>query len=402
MEKNKHRNCPICDHAYSNTLKEIQLEVIDDFILPTEYSIVACLNCGHVFNDVEYNDNYVEYYSNYQDISNFSVPTRENSDLSEVKLESRYLGTANFIENFCDLDQEAQILDVGCSYGGVLLHLKEKKFQNLHGLDLDSKSLDNLRKANISTTIGSIFDENIEALNTKFDLIILGHILEHLHNPQKALQNVEKWLKPNGKILIEVPDLIQYPETSPFPSFYAEHEHINHFGLISLMNLMRGYKLTASYANHIFALIPNFPCLHAVFEKGDMTNQLIYSSNDEIAMRNCLSEPNQYGKIVLNNVKKLDNRQIILWGAGMYAYRLLTHTELKNKNIVAIVDMSEEKLGKKIINHEITKVESISQYPNAVIVICSTTKCDDILRTIEINQFTNDVIIPFIEGGNYD
>lgn len=402
MSKSLNRICPVCDHNEVKVLSKINLAVIEDFPLPKAYDLVACSKCGHVFNDVAYTEHYNDYYSNYQEVSNFSVPTKDGSDTPENKLESRYLDTAKFIGYFGDVNKNDHILDVGCSYGGVLLHLQEMGHENLYGMDLDRKSLEHLNQFGIQTIRGSIFDEQLDQLNGKFDLIILGHILEHLERPRAAIENVEKWLKPNGKIVVEVPDLLQYPMTSPFPGFFAEHEHINHFSLTALMNLMQNYQMKASYANRIFALIPNFPCIHAVFEKSEIKSKLIYSENDEVAMRTCMEVPNQYGRIVLDNIERLGNREVILWGAGMYAYRLMTHTAITEKIIIAVVDKSKNKHGKKVMDIEIQDVDFIKKAPHAVIVICSTTKCDDILRMIKENQFENEIIVPFIEGGKYD
>lgn len=399
MSGTNYRNCPICNEKRVKNISDINLEVIEDFLLPTEYSIVACSNCGHVYNDVEFTNGYTEYYSNYQDVSNFTVPDENDHDY--MSMESRYLKSAVFIDNYCEIDKSDKVLDVGCSYGGLLINLKKMSYDNLYGLDMDDKSLENLKNNGISVKRGSIFDV-INDFEGSFDLIVLGHILEHLHNPKAAIENVSKWLKPNGKILIEVPDLLQYPATSPFPGFFAEHEHINHFSLISLMNLMDDYRLVASYSDRIYALIPNFPCLRAIFEKCNLKNEVIYSKNDEIAMEKSLTTPNEYGEIVVENIDSIKNDEIIIWGAGMYSYRIMTHTNVKNMNIVAIVDKSQSKHGKMVLGRSIKDTTLVKRFPNAVILVCSTTKCNEIIEDIRANGYENRVVIPFIKEDKND
>ena len=41
--------------------------------------------------------------------------------------------------------------------------------------------------------------------DTKFDLISMFHVLEHLENPVRDLSHLGKFLKSNGKLVIEVP-----------------------------------------------------------------------------------------------------------------------------------------------------------------------------------------------------
>lgn len=47
-----------------------------------------------------------------------------------------------------------------------------------------------------------------ENFNTsrKYDVIVLGHVLEHVENPIELLKKVKTWVKPNGLILAAVPN----------------------------------------------------------------------------------------------------------------------------------------------------------------------------------------------------
>jgi 2-polyprenyl-3-methyl-5-hydroxy-6-metoxy-1,4-benzoquinol methylase len=40
----------------------------------------------------------------------------------------------------------------------------------------------------------------------KFDNIILGHVLEHVENPQEVLALIKNWVKPDGINLCAVPN----------------------------------------------------------------------------------------------------------------------------------------------------------------------------------------------------
>lgn len=47
--------------------------------------------------------------------------------------------------------------------------------------------------------------ETVE-LKSKYDAIVLGHVLEHVEDPQHILKKIKKWLQPNGIVLCAVPN----------------------------------------------------------------------------------------------------------------------------------------------------------------------------------------------------
>jgi len=393
--KENNRQCPICDSSNKRQIKHIKNVVPDDFMLPSEYDIVVCNNCGFVFNDVPDSKCYADYYSKYKENTNFSIPSEPSYVNTKVKRENRYFSSVDFIKNNAKISQSAAILDIGCSFGGILTILKNEGFSNLFALDLDTISIGCLREIGINSREGSIFSEDIPEYTKKFDLIILGHILEHLHEPKKAISNISKWLKNDGKVFIECPDLYQYPKTSPFPGFFAEWEHINHFSIVSLMNLMNNYSLRSYRTGTIYALIEEFPCLYAFFEKSDEINELCKTKNDEISMLKSLSIPTEQGAKTLVNIEKLKGNNIAIWGAGQYCYMLLSNTSLSNCNIQYIVDKDEKKHGKSILGVEIMGPQILKDF-NGTIVVCSTTAKEYIVSDIQKMGLTNDVAIPFI------
>jgi SAM-dependent methyltransferase len=368
--------------------------VPDDFILPSKYEIVACSHCGFVFNDVPNSRSFDEYYANYKENTNFTIPSEAAYSLTKEKRESRHVISANFIENTTEIDKTASILDIGCSFGATLSTLQKKGFTNLNALDLDSTSIHYLRQIGINSKVGSIFSENIPEFENKFDLIILAHILEHLYEPQKAITNIKKWLKPNGKIFIECPDLYQYPDTSAFPGFFAEWEHINHFSIISLMNLFCDFRLRRYDTGTIYALIEDFPCLYMIFEKDEKDRHICKTENDAIAMLESLLIPNEKGKKLLSNLENIKDKEICLWGAGQYCYMLLSHTILSEKKIRFIVDKDTKKHGKRILGIKITSPEILRDF-KGTIVICSSTAQEFIQNDIRMMGLTNEVLIPF-------
>ena len=56
----------------------------------------------------------------------------------------------------------------------------------------------------------------------KFDLITIFHVLEHLENPVRDLSCLAGFLKPDGKLVIEVPNIL-YPDMAFSHKWHPGH-----------------------------------------------------------------------------------------------------------------------------------------------------------------------------------
>lgn len=112
----------------------------------------------------------------------------------------------NQIKN--NLDDNINILEVGCSLGGTLLYLKNKyKRANVYGIELNQSVCEIIK--NIFPTISNDI-ENIDLPYEEdyFDYIIFADVLEHLKDPWKVLMNMKKYLKKDGYIIASIPNIM--------------------------------------------------------------------------------------------------------------------------------------------------------------------------------------------------
>jgi SAM-dependent methyltransferase len=96
------------------------------------------------------------------------------------------------------------ILDVGCG-GGLFLNMLAARGRPVVGLDfsLDAAVIawqDNAVPAVCSTLSRSPFPPNSCAAVTMF------HVLEHLYNPNSYLESAHELLRPNGRLIVQVPN----------------------------------------------------------------------------------------------------------------------------------------------------------------------------------------------------
>lgn len=96
------------------------------------------------------------------------------------------------------------ILELGPAEGLMTKHLVELDSQltAIEGSEVFASEL--LKKYPQIKVINSLFED--AEVNSKFDNIILGHVLEHVENPKVVLEKVKSWLKPNGVVICAVPN----------------------------------------------------------------------------------------------------------------------------------------------------------------------------------------------------
>lgn len=97
------------------------------------------------------------------------------------------------------------ILDVGVGPGYVLSRLlKHHSPRAIHGIDFSEVAIDNCRQL---MSQGEFSVRNIyDPLPGKYDVVFCTEVLEHLENPDAALNRILKALNPRGVAILTVPD----------------------------------------------------------------------------------------------------------------------------------------------------------------------------------------------------
>ena len=102
-------------------------------------------------------------------------------------------------ESYKEFISGSEILDFGCGRGGFI-QLSNKISKRSVGLELNKTNREYLNNIGIQciNTLSELNDD-------KFDLITLNHVFEHLNDPINILVELQKYLKNDGIIIIEVP-----------------------------------------------------------------------------------------------------------------------------------------------------------------------------------------------------
>ncbi len=138
--------------------------------------------------------------------------------------------------------EEKKLLDVGCGTGDFLKIAKENNW-TVSGIEPNEQA----RKiANIKTE-HSVFE--IEQLlkfePSSFDTITLWHVLEHLPNLEDHISVFKKLLKPQGTLIIAVPNYKSY-DAKYYKEFWAAFDvprHLWHFNKTSISKLVLKFSM---------------------------------------------------------------------------------------------------------------------------------------------------------------
>jgi len=146
------------------------------------------------------------------------------------------------------LSPPSSLLDIGCSHGDYLSFLQKAGWE-VEGIELDPQAARHAQEAGLRVHQGDA-EELLERLPSgRYNVVTMWHVLEHLYDPLGALREVYRILKPDGLLLLELPNSASvlarclgrywYPLEVP--------RHLYHFTPTTLSNMLgaAGFRVCA-------------------------------------------------------------------------------------------------------------------------------------------------------------
>jgi 2-polyprenyl-3-methyl-5-hydroxy-6-metoxy-1,4-benzoquinol methylase len=134
---------------------------------------------------------------------------------------------------------KGKLLDIGAGTGDFLALAKQYGW-NTTGVEPSEKA------KSIALKKGVSFVENTNLLDeNSFDLISMWHVLEHVPNLEEQIKELKRLLKPNGTILIAVPNFNSY-DAKQYGTFWAAYDvprHLWHFSKTAIRMLFEKEEL---------------------------------------------------------------------------------------------------------------------------------------------------------------
>jgi methionine biosynthesis protein MetW len=109
------------------------------------------------------------------------------------------------------IPKDVRVLDVGCATGYLGRFLVKERSCVVDGIEADQHAADEACQYLRRVWVGSVDNEAVLASVTeKYDVILCAAILEHLANPEVALQRLRRLLTDNGILIAGLPNVAHW------------------------------------------------------------------------------------------------------------------------------------------------------------------------------------------------
>lgn len=380
------RNCEVCGSP------EKKLIYRQRFITPSAkyvhggYDIVVCSRCMFAFADNLPDQSFLDSYY---------VQTGGGTGTA-VDVEPLHRHSAHNIASY--LNKTDHVLDIGCGGGGLLALLAERGCRHLQGLEPGEQFCRAVKERyNINVVQGTVADHPPIG---QFDFLIMNHVLEHIQDLRGTLVQLHSFLRPGGRVYIEVPDAYQLilPEEAGWDfakDLFAQFcpEHVNFFTIVSLRNLMRRAGFSPIFLQSqmsTLGVIASVWTQTPIDPDEEIESHLVaYIKQSEAALDTVLP--------VIDRIVE-HAEAIIVWGAGLHTQRLLSSTRLRDANILAFIDSNPAFRGQQLLGKQIVAPSELSTLPPVPLLISSRRLQDQIEQQILRLGLPNEVILLYPRG----
>ena len=210
------------------------------------YSVLRCQNCG--VGQTYPRPPEKDIIEGNQSI--YTAKQREPIYKKRAKeLTNRYNRFLSEIENL-QVVSEKKILDVGCGMGFFLSVAKENGYDT-YGVELSQEMVEYARTQLALTNIYSGTLGTIQLPEKYFDIITLWDVLEHISDPQSFLKDVSEFLKDEGILAVQSPNMNSSMALLTGENWYwwTVPDHLFHFTPLTMGALLRssGFDVIKSY-----------------------------------------------------------------------------------------------------------------------------------------------------------
>jgi SAM-dependent methyltransferase len=159
--------------------------------------------------------------------------------------------------------QGGVVLDCGCGAGDNAKMLKSSGW-TVVGITISSSE-----QKEADQYCEHVYLANLERglppeIETKFNLVLMSHVLEHLAQPQVLLRDIHRVLAPKGIIAVALPNVLTYTQRLRFllgqfeytPQGIMDETHVRFYTFSSGVRLLEscGYQLLLARADGAFPL----------------------------------------------------------------------------------------------------------------------------------------------------
>ncbi|MBU1135304.1 MAG: class I SAM-dependent methyltransferase [Nanoarchaeota archaeon] len=140
-----------------------------------------------------------EEYQDAQYSKIFSDESDRYNTFNSVKIKK----ALSFFENH----ENSKILDIGCGDGTFSKIIGDSTKAKIFGLDISQSCVDSANEKGIIAKKMDIDGAKLPFMDETFGAVFCGDTIEHIFDTDKLIKEVHRILKPNGYIVISVPNV---------------------------------------------------------------------------------------------------------------------------------------------------------------------------------------------------
>lgn len=360
-EMTAQRECPAGCGRQVTVVAELEFGAFDGLPLDPSAPLVVCSTCGQAYRDGDFGQAALDEF--YQDHGFYAAAPTAAGGMYPWDLE-RYSLSLSVIERHLQGDHPT-IIDVGCGNGGFISQATRYGYDNLFGVDLTMARVEHVRHiCSLPAALGSAAKLPYPDLTP--DLLVYSHVLDHVFDPQQALEHAAKRLSDGGLVYLEVADASRYAELPVGPFHWlAASERVNHFDAPHLANLGRrsGFdpletgQLTVQIASEI-----EIPVAYAVLGKAAPQSAVPdFSLQDALVAHVASQQEAIAAKRATFDKLAAAGSPVIVWGVGHELFSLIHLTGLGRCKLVGLVDDQPSRQERTVAGHVVTSPERLAE-----------------------------------------
>lgn len=228
--------CPICNSSQT----KLFLTCKDNTVSRETFKIVECVECGFKYtNPRPEEDKLGAYYQSEDYVSHSNTNKGLINSAYQMVRKYTLLKKLQLVSKFY---KTGKILDIGCGTGEFLKTFKDAKWETMgvepsadvrkmavekHGLDVREES------------------ELKKIPEAGFDVITMWHVLEHVPHLNDRIEDLKRLIKPNGLIVIAVPNCTSL-DAKIYKESWAAYDvprHLYHFSPKDIETVFKNHDL---------------------------------------------------------------------------------------------------------------------------------------------------------------
>jgi SAM-dependent methyltransferase len=224
--------CPLCAASDEEVLLT---EPVDDG--EAVYRLVRCRGCGMGYlNPRPDEDSIGQFYP--EEYEPYQAPQRHR-----VGRWRQLVGPGGNSLTAVPLHGQGRLLDFGCGSGWYAQRMKERGW-HVTGMDFSAHAARQVeQRYGIRVHVGTLPHPDVAV--ESFDMVTMGAVLEHVHDPHCVIAAARRALRPGGRLLVSVPNLAGWGFRYFGRDWFGLElpRHLLHFTPDTLRRLVEGHGL---------------------------------------------------------------------------------------------------------------------------------------------------------------